>query len=1460
MRENAHLRLFSVLIALSLLVTGVMLAGAAPPAPSEVKLTAVQQTPVGVVGENQQADRWSYIIRLEGAPLATYDGGVGQLAPTSPQALGMAKLDVDSAASRAYMSYLERQQAQALNNIERIVGRRVDVVHSYKVTLNGFSTILAAAEAEQVAKLPGVAAVQRDELRQPLTDVSVQWIGADTIWNGTAQGVEQGTRGEGVIVSVIDTGVWPEHPSFADDGTYPEPPEDWGGECMEPADDTEPPVCNNKLIAVEYYLDTYDEVVGWDGAFFSGRDDNGHGTHTLSTAAGNEGVSAMLLGIDRGTVSGVAPRAWVASYKTCGPQGCYTSDGVAATEAAVMDGVDVINHSIGGGAQDPWDDAGALAFLNALEAGVFVTNSAGNSGPDPDTVGSPANAPWLIAVAASTTNRSFISEITLDGPGDTPADLWGISVTEGVEGYNLVNAEGVPDVEGDDSGLCLNPYPEGTFEPTDAVLCTRGQVARVLRGDNVAAGGAGAVVLRNPSLNSLNTDNYVIPAVHVDHEVGDAIATYVNDHPGQVTITFTAGVATFADEDPRVVADLTTAFSSRGPNGPVPEVIKPDLTAPGVQIMAGNSPQCYDPVDQACGRPGELFQAIAGTSMSSPHAAGAAGLLKAVHPDWTPDMIRSAMMTNAHIESLWKEDGETPADVFDVGAGRLALETATDPGLVFKESADNYMDGADDPASLNLPSFGFGEIAGVGVISREVTSLVGAETTWTVSVDAPENVDITLSPDPITVPANGTASFQVSVDATEADEGWHFGRVTLTHGPHSATMPVAFNNVPAVWSNVGSIMTQWDASRALFTLESGVNEDPFVIGAYGLVEPTEVVGGPLEQDPDQEAETDFLGEGFETFEFTATEDTLWLLAQTTESEVADLDVYLAYDANSDGEFTFDEVIDSSTSPDAQEEVSVQMPEPGDYVVGVQAWAGEGAYTFRSVVLTTGDASDSLILQDAPDSISAAETYEMQLAWDADIDAGDEYFGLVTMGNADDPTAVGFAPVRITGIVEAVQKSVSPAEIQTEETADYEIVLTNAGAEAMEYNLADDVPDDVAVVPDSVTGGATVDANGDVTWSGTVPGATEAVVIGPSETQGFGYVSLASLGIGPIETDFTALDDAAVNFDGDPVSYLGNEYELICMVTNGYLVMGGCESADDIVTTAQQFPDATVPNNVIAPWMTDLDLDGGDGVGAGTWYAAALTDGTSNWRVFEWEGAQRWNEEGTAFTFQVWLKVENEEVTLTYALLDGPTSNTGVGAENASGTVGETVYYNDGEGTEVGTVPTVDDILDVSGGLQPSIHTITYSAEGVGAGEAINVATVTSGPSRDEGSATTTILAPPPPGRTTLVTRAYVDYRCNTYFSSGIDIPLAGVPVTVEWSNGATREKMTAHNGMALFNAIGVPDQATVSVEAPTTYNGWQLALCPDSPSSITVDAGDFGSFASRSIFFRFQVVGESPGP
>jgi len=218
-----------------------------------------------------------------------------------------------------------------------------------------------------------------------------------------------------------------------------------------PADGTKGYACNNKLIGIQYFLKGYvaQNEGKYDGLFHSARDDNGHGTHTASTAAGNENTPADIYDIDRGTVSGMAPRAHVAVYKAVGPGGASQSDLLAAIDKAVADGVDVINYSIGSTFDtNPWEDPDALAFLAAREAGVFVAVSAGNYGPDPETIDSPANAPWLAAVGASCPNRLYLSDITIVDPQSSVTSFYGATPTRGITDFNLTDAKGIADTEG----------------------------------------------------------------------------------------------------------------------------------------------------------------------------------------------------------------------------------------------------------------------------------------------------------------------------------------------------------------------------------------------------------------------------------------------------------------------------------------------------------------------------------------------------------------------------------------------------------------------------------------------------------------------------------------------------------------------------------------------------------------------------------------------------------------------------------------------------------------------------------------------------------------------------------------------------------------------------------------------------------------------------------------------------
>ncbi|HEY72969.1 MAG: peptidase S8, partial [Chloroflexi bacterium] len=647
------------------------------------------------------------------------------------------------------------------------------VIHRYKEIFNGASMVLAGDKVDAVASMTGVTGVYLDELLQPdhgdssFDYTNPRFIGAPSIWPG-------GNAGEGVVVGVLDTGIWPEHPSFADDGTYPAPPGgpyacDFGDTAWNP--DDAPFTCNNKLIGAYDFLDTYKLYTGLlPGEFDSARDADGHGTHTSSTAAGNYGVEASMLGVDRGKVSGIAPRAHVIMYKVCGDAGCYSSDSAAAVEQAILDGVDVINFSISGGS-DPYSDIVSQAFLHAYDAGVFVAASAGNSGPGADTVAH--REPWAMTVGASTNDRTYEATVTLTDGTDT-LELDGASITAGYTADVVLAAD-----YGD--GLCLTPFPAGTFSG-QIVVCERGAIARVTKSYNVQQGGAGGMILYNPVLQGLSTDPHYVPSIHIENDAGAALLDFMATHTGVVG-TLSGGVEAAGQ------GDVMAAFSSRGGPGQSLGISKPDITAPGVQILAGNTPLGVWQGDGGMGPYGEWFQAIGGTSMSSPHIAGSAALLKALHPDWTPGQIKSALMTTAW-DDVVKEDGETPADPFDYGSGRVDLNKAGNPGLTISATGQDFLDHETDLWNANYPSLYVPVMPGRITVQRTVHSELSGRSWWRLSVDSPDDVHVYV-PRWIRVPGNGDKTFNITVDARDVpmDEVRH-ATLYLKRGHKTVRFPI----------------------------------------------------------------------------------------------------------------------------------------------------------------------------------------------------------------------------------------------------------------------------------------------------------------------------------------------------------------------------------------------------------------------------------------------------------------------------------------------------------------------------------------------------------------------------------------------------------------------------------------------------------------------------------------------
>jgi len=718
-----------------------------------------------------------YLIRFEEAPLARYRGGEANLAPTNPQARGTNRLNADDADSRAYRQFLADRRSQYVGNMVQRIGRSLNPLYEYQAGNQGIAIELTPEEAVNIANMPGVISVQRDVERILMTDSGPNWIGAPGIWNGTATGSLPGNQGEGIIVGVIDTGINPLNPSFADiggdgyDHTNPFGSGNYVGVC-DPGNASFDPsfACNDKLIGAW----GFPSVNGGDPT-----DYDGHGSHTASTAAGNVVLGATLNAPTTSfnfNISGVAPHANIIAYSGC----CTLSALTAAIDQAILDGVDVINYSIGStAASDVWNDFDTVGYLNARAAGIFVATSAGNSGPGAETVGSPADAPWLTSVGASTHDRLLLNVLgSMSGGGTTPpADISGKSITSGFGPAPIVYAGDFGDP------LCApGTFSPGTFSG-QIVICDRGSFGRVEKGQSVLDGGAGGYILANdaPNGNSLSADAHVLPAVHVTFDDGVTLKAWVASGAGH-TGTIAGTVLDINSSN----GDIMAGFSSRGANRAI-DVISPNITAPGVDIVA------------AYGAGGVVeWNSISGTSMSSPHMAGAGALMMALHPSWTPAEIQSALMTTA-FTSVLKEDGATPADPFDMGSGRVDLNAAGLAGVVLDETETNYLAAnpanGGDPKDINIASMADSNCANACSWTRTVRSTLTTSVTWNATVVSPAGVTLNVTPSSFVL-APG-ASQVITIDAivsSDSNGAWEFGAVTLTPSggeAPAARMPVA---------------------------------------------------------------------------------------------------------------------------------------------------------------------------------------------------------------------------------------------------------------------------------------------------------------------------------------------------------------------------------------------------------------------------------------------------------------------------------------------------------------------------------------------------------------------------------------------------------------------------------------------------------------------------------------------
>ncbi|CAA2997276.1 subtilisin-like protease [Olea europaea subsp. europaea] len=732
---------------------------------------------------------------------------------------------------KTYNEIEENHHSYLFSVKETVEDAKSSLIYSYKSSINGFAALLTPDEASKLSEIEEVLSVLRSHSTKYFLQTTRSW---------EFSGLQQGSKGfqlkedlllksrygQNVIVGMLDNGVWPESKSFSDEGMGPYPPS-WKGICQS-GDAFSSSNCNKKIIGARYYIKGYEAHYGpINGTldYRSPRDKDGHGTHTASTVGGRsvQNVSA-LGGFACGTASGGAPLVRLAIYKVCWAipgQGkeegntCFMEDMLAAMDDAIADGVHVLSISIG--TKDPVsfnEDGIAIGALHAIKKNIVVACSAGNSGPAPATLSN--MAPWIITVGASSIDRKFLAPIVLgngrkiEGQTVTPYMLEK-KMYQLVYAAQIVNA----DVPKNISGQCLPGSLSPKATKGKIVLCLRGNGTRVGKGWEVKRAGGIGFILGNGRANGaeLAVDTHILPATGVNYENALEILNYI--HSTKTPMAYIAPATTKLDSKP---APFMASFTSRGPSTVSPNILKPDITAPGLNILAAwseaSSPTKLDQDHRIV-----KYNILSGTSMSCPHIGAASALLKAIHPSWSSSAIRSALITSAELinnvgKPITDASGKL-ADPFQFGSGHFRPSKAADPGLVYDASYTDYLlflcsievknlDSSfkcpikpPSPADLNYPSLAIPKLNGTSTVERRVTNVGSSNSVYFIKVIPPPGFSVKVSPSILFFTHVGQRkTFTITVKANSVSKGmekdkYAFGWYTWFDGIHNVRSPIA---------------------------------------------------------------------------------------------------------------------------------------------------------------------------------------------------------------------------------------------------------------------------------------------------------------------------------------------------------------------------------------------------------------------------------------------------------------------------------------------------------------------------------------------------------------------------------------------------------------------------------------------------------------------------------------------
>ncbi|KAK9112745.1 hypothetical protein Scep_020264 [Stephania cephalantha] len=675
---------------------------------------------------------------------------------------------------------------------------RPSLLYTYDNAIHGFSAVLSLQQLHNLKNMKGYVSSYPEKLGKFDTTHTIEFLSLNPnsgLWPASQ-------FGKGVIVGMIDSGVWPESQSYNDNG-MPEIPARWKGTCQT-GPDFNSSLCNRKLIGAQFFSKGAKAASNSIDDYNSPRDEEGHGTHTSTTVAGNYVENVSFFGYASGTARGVAPRAMLAMYKVSG----YSSDILAGMDQAIADGVDVISISMGIDGVPPYEDPVAIAAFAAMEKGVLVSASAGNEGPSFMTLHN--GIPWMLTTAAGTIDRQFSAILTL-GNGNYvygwslfPLNAWMVDLP-------IVYNETLSPCNS--SELLSKATGQLVVCQTDTGRSLASQIHTISQTQV-----AGAIFLSNDTTYA-EIGDLPIPGVVLNFADAPLLINYLKSAKDpSASIKFQQ---TLLGTNP---APAVAFYSSRGPSPTYPSILKPDVLAPGSKVLAawmGNA---------ATARYGNLYlssdyNVVSGTSMACPHSSGVAALLKGAHPDWSPAAIRSAMMTTANLLdntlSPIKDNGLylEQASPLAMGAGHIDPNKALDPGLVYDVGAQDYVNhlclmnytskqiaaitrssnySCTSPADLNYPSFMiFSDKANSSSTSiefkRTVTNVGDGAATYKVMWTVSNGLSVKVTPDTLVFhDKNEKLSFTVSVETDKMKGQFSYGTLVWEDdgAKHSVRSPI----------------------------------------------------------------------------------------------------------------------------------------------------------------------------------------------------------------------------------------------------------------------------------------------------------------------------------------------------------------------------------------------------------------------------------------------------------------------------------------------------------------------------------------------------------------------------------------------------------------------------------------------------------------------------------------------